>query len=124
MTSQIELTFDKPQVDLTHEETHILSLLRRGRENAISVKTLTASTNIPEVEVRAIVRHLIMEHGILIASIVSAPPGFYIAQTSEEIQIATKSLRHRGIMILVRAAKLQKISIEEVFNQGRIEWRE
>ena len=109
---------------LTNDERQVLSLLKYGRENAIGVKALANTTRLPDVEIRAIIRHLIMEHNFLIASAVSAPAGFYIAETVKEIEQATKSLRHRGIMILMRAAKLQKISLEEIFHQSRIEFEE
>ncbi|GER92668.1 hypothetical protein A45J_0386 [hot springs metagenome] len=121
MDEQIQIDFD-PQQGLTHEESHILRLIQRGRANALSVRLLASMTGLKDVEVRQIVRHLIMEHGVLIASSVSKPVGFYIAETPEEIAEATRSLRHRGIMILMRAAKLQKISLEEIFNQSRMEY--
>lgn len=110
---------DSGQAGMTNEEMHILRLLQRGKENAIKEKTLAAATGLQGVEVRATIRHLIMEHGVLIAS---CTHGFFIAETEEEIKAATRSLRHRGIMILIRAAKLQKISIEEIFHQARIEF--
>lgn len=130
MTEQCQIDFKThpcaplDRGDLTNDERDIISLLHKGRENAIGVKALANTTRLQEVEVRAIIRHLIMEHGFLIASAVSAPAGFYIAETIEEISQATKSLRHRGIAILMRAAKLQKISLEELFHQSRIEFGE
>ena len=75
-----------------------------------------------DVDVRDTIRHLIMEHNILIASAVAPPAGFYLPETKEEVEVATRSLRHRGIMILIRAAKLQKLTLEEIFHQGRLEF--
>jgi hypothetical protein len=112
---------DSGQAGMTNEEMHILRLLQRGKENAIKEKTLAAATGLQGVEARATIRHLIMEHGVLIAS---CGAGFFIAETEEEIKAATRSLRHRGIMILMRAAKLQKISLEDIFHQSRIEFKE
>ena len=77
-----------------------------------------------ERNVRDTVRSLIMARGLLVASAVDDPPGFFIAETREEIIAATKSLRHRGIMILARVARLQKSSLELVFNLGRLEFEE
>ena len=105
--------------ELTTEEMHILRLLQRGGKNAVKEKALAAATGLQGVEVRATIRHLIMEHGVLIAS---SGAGFFIAETEDEIKTATRSLRHRGIMILMRAAKLQKISVEEIFHQARFEY--
>jgi len=108
--------------ELTREERRILGLLKKGRSNAASVRDLAVRTGLGGVAVRQTVRRLIMERGILIASSVGDPPGYFIAETGDEILSATKSLRHRGIMILMRAARLQKSSVELVFNQARLEF--
>ncbi len=123
--NQIQINFNTLMMPgLTTAERSILGLLKKGRENAITEKMLSTLTGLSGVEVRAIIRHLIMEHGYLIASSVKHPSGFFIAETEAEICDATRSLRHRGIMILARAAKLQKISIEEIFNQAKIEFKD
>ncbi len=106
---------------LTTDEAAVYSLLGNGRTRAVTARTLSERTGLNDVQVRQTIRDLIMEHGILVASAVDDPPGFFIARTPDEIISATKSLRHRGIMILVRAARLQKSSLEMVFNQGRLE---
>lgn len=108
-----------PTGDMTHDEMNILRMIQRGKANAIKEKVLSAATGLQGVEVRETIRHLIMEHGVLIAS---CSHGFFIAETAEEITEATRSLRHRGIMILMRAAKLQKIAIEDVFGQAVLEF--
>ncbi|MBI3584223.1 MAG: hypothetical protein HY096_09800 [Nitrospinae bacterium] len=118
--SQLSLDFES---SLTHEERQILCLIRKGRANALSVRYLAGMTSFKEVEVRQMIRHLIMEHEALIASSVGNPPGFYIAETEGEVREATRSLRHRGISILERAAKLQKISLEDIFYQSRLEFQ-
>jgi hypothetical protein len=106
---------------MTAEEAAVYCLLQHGRMTALSARDLADRTGMSDVRVRQTVRSLIMERGILVASAVDDPPGFFIAETPEEIITATRSLRHRGIMILVRAARLQKSSLELVFNQGRLE---
>jgi len=110
--------------DLSDEEQAVYSLLRTGRSRALSAQMLADETGLTNQQVRATVRRLIMVRGMLIASVVDDPPGFYIAETREEIITATRSLRHRGIMILVRAARLQKSSLELVFKLGRLEFEE
>jgi len=110
--------------ELAPDEQAVYSLLRTGRDNAISVKDITAETGMSDVAVRQIVRHLIMEHGILIGSSVSDPPGYYIPESIDEAVAATRSLRHGGIMILMRAARLQKSSVRLVFGQGLFEIEE
>lgn len=126
MNEQIRIDFSRigEKEDLTQEEITILRLLQRGRQRALSVNFLASETGLSEVELREKIRHLIMEHNVLIASSVQKPCGYFIADSENEIKDATKSLRHRGIMILMRAAKLQKISLEGIFHQARIEYRE
>ncbi len=106
---------------LTDEERAVYCLLGYGRARALSARDLSERTGLSDKTVRETVRSLIMERGLLVASAVDDPPGFFIAETPDEIITATRSLRHRGIMILVRAARLQKSSLELVFNQGRLE---
>ncbi len=106
----------------TETEQAILSLLQKGRRNAQSVKFLAGQTGLSETEVREKIRHLIMVHDVLIASTVQKPAGFYIPETPEEIDQATRSLRHRGISILARAAKLQRLSLEDIYHQAKMEF--
>lgn len=109
---------------MTAEEAAVYCCLMSGRASALSSRDLADRTGMSDVRIRQTVRSLIMERGILVASAVDDPPGFFIAETPGEILTATRSLRHRGIMILVRAARLQKSSLELVFNQGRLEIEE
>ncbi len=115
---QAALDFD---FDLMDEERSVYALLGHGRANALSSRELSEQTGLSDRQIRDTIRSLIMERGVLIASVVNKPYGFYIPETPDEIINATKRLRHRGIMILVRAARLQKSSLEAVFHQGRLE---
>lgn len=110
--------------ELTDDERQILSLLRKGRANAISVRELTEATGLNEKKVRQTVRDLIMERWVLIGSAVHYPPGYYLPETADEAITATKSMAHRGIMILMRVAKMRRESIELVFNQARLDLEE
>lgn len=107
--------------NMSEAEIAVLSLLQHGRTNAIKERALVSATGLQGVFVREIIRSLIMNHSVPVAS---CAQGFFIAETEDEISSATKSLRHRGIMIIMRAAKLQKISVEEVFGQARMEFKE
>ena len=107
--------------NMTDEEGAVYCLLQSGRANALSARDLSERTGLSDKGIRQTIRSLIMERGILVASAVDDPPGFFLAETPNEIITATRSLRHRGIMILVRAARLQKSSLELVFNQGKLE---
>lgn len=108
---------------LSDEEFKVWSVVQdhRGRENAVKADALAWQTGFDGVKVREIVSHLIREHGKLIGSSTGNPPGFYIITDRSELEKQIKSLRHRGIMCLVRAAALSKTSIEDIFKQGRLE---
>lgn len=114
-------TKEGPERYMDGPERAIYRCLSHGRRRAVSVQSIVQATNLNDVAVRETIRHLIMQHNIPIASVTSFPNGFYIIDTPEEVQVTTKSLRNRGIKILQRAAKLQKISLEQVFDQGKLE---
>lgn len=124
---QIGLDFEHPPVspldrgELTKEETLVWEIVRehRGKDAAILGPMISAQAGIEYDRLRAVISHLVNEHHCLIASY---SRGYYIPVTSDEIDQATKSLRHRGIMILMRASRLQKISLENIFQQARIEY--
>lgn len=107
--------------ELTNEERMIIDILKdcRGKDNAMIGEALSIRTGIKYDEVRAIISHLVNDHHILIAS---CSRGYFIPVNAAEVDAATKSLRHRGIMILMRASRLQKTSLEEIFHQARMEY--
>ncbi|MBE7415102.1 MAG: hypothetical protein HS130_07710 [Deltaproteobacteria bacterium] len=111
------------QQGLSDEEYRVWEIIEahRGRENAIKADALAWKVGLDGVRVREIVSHLIREHGKLIGSSTGNPPGFYVITDREELERQIRSLRHRGIMCLVRAAALSKSSIEEIFRQGRLD---
>ena len=124
MTDQFNIfEQEKLKEGLTDEEFAVWRIVsaRRGRDKAIKVSQLAWETRLTEQRVREIVSHLVREHKKMIASSTANPPGFYVIKNAEELRTHIRSLRHRGIMCLVRAAELAKTSIEDVFNQGRLE---
>ncbi|MDA8155589.1 MAG: hypothetical protein M0Z52_03915 [Actinomycetota bacterium] len=118
MPDQIQINFD-----LTGEESRVLAAVsaHRGRENAVLGGVLAAVAGVDYKRLREVIAHLVNNHGCLIAS---CPRGYFIPVTVPEIAEATRSLRHRGIMILMRASRLQKASLEDIFNQARMEFGE
>jgi hypothetical protein len=121
MTEQINIDFTTRNAPILTNEEHIVwSAIKHhlGKDTAVLGTTIAECAGIDYVTVRAIISHLVNFHGYLIAS---CSRGYYVPVTPEEIQEATKSLRHRGIMILLRAARLQKNSIEDVFGQAKLE---
>lgn len=111
-----QATFD---FELTNEERMILAALREGKKYAILGDEISRLTGIEYDRVRHVISHLVNDHYYLIASY---SRGYYIPTSIDEVSETTRSLRHRGISILVRAARLQKTSVEEIFNQSRMEY--
>lgn len=109
-------------MELTFEEERIWEAIRlyRGRDNAVTGKQIAEWTGLEYDFIRSVISHLVNDHNYLIAS---NSKGYYVPETAEEIFEATKSLRRRGISILVRAARLQKTSLEDIFQQARMEYR-
>lgn len=101
----------------------IISFLRNGKKNAQSVRFLSSMLKMEEVTLRVKIRHLIMDHKICIGSNTGKYPGYYLITEEDEIDCVYQSLRRRGIRILMRAAKLRRISLEEVFHQGILSLR-
>lgn len=79
-TEQLAISFDSA-AEMTFGETEILRLIQRGRANAIKAPVLSSATGLQDVEIRRTIRHLIMEHDVLIAS---CSRGFYYAETPDE----------------------------------------
>lgn len=123
MPDQLDI-FGQDLAGLDEEEARVWRVVRerRGRESAVKVDTVAGATGLTGQRVREIVSHLVIEHGRLIGSATGTPPGFYVITDGEELKRHIRSLRHRGIMCLVRAAALSKSSVEEIFKQGKIEY--
>jgi len=116
---QMQLSFDS--IPMTSEEKAVWGAIEphRGRGCEIQVTAVARNLAIPERRARQVVSHLVNTHHKLIGS---NGNGYYVAVTPDEIEVITRSLRHRGIMILVRAASIQKGAVTEVFKQGLIEF--
>lgn len=121
MPEQLRLSFDS--IPMTQEERAVWAAIepRRGRGNEILGQRLADHLSMEYKRVRQIISHLVRTHHKLIGS---NAKGYYVAITPDEIDEITRSLRHRGIMILVRAASIQKGAVTEVFKQGLIEFEQ
>jgi hypothetical protein len=105
---------------MTDAERAVLGCIEPGRGRAVPVNVIALLTNLPERRVRRIVRGLIDEHGVCIGSSTAPPAGYFLINNPEEIEAAYRRLRHRGISILARAARLRDISVVDVFGQGEL----
>lgn len=121
MPEQMELSFDS--IPMTADERAVWAAIasHRGRGKEILGTRLADQLNMEYTRVRQIISHLVRTHHKLIGSNAN---GYYVATTPEEIAEITRSLRRRGIMILVRAASIQKGAVTEVFRQGLIEFEQ
>ncbi len=115
-----QLTLDFQTQPLMPDEQAVWDCIkdRRGKGSEVLGTVIASRTGIDYTTVRAIIAHLINHKHKLIGS---NSKGYYIPVAPEEIAEVTRSLRHRGIMILVRAARLQKTSLVEIFQQSCLE---
>jgi len=95
------IAVDSPPIVLLTELPHILGV---GRENAMTGATLAARFgHRSDRAVRLAIRQLIDE-GLPVASETTAPAGFFIANTQEEVDTYARALRAR----LVEDAKRRR----------------
>ena len=118
---QEELRFGPPMVEIEKKAADILGR-RRGHGQALQVVAMARLLRTTERAARGIVQGLINIHGLPIGSSVNPPSGYYWITDPDELDRTCRSLRHRGIAILVRASKLKKASLEAVFGQARLEY--
>ena len=120
MTEQIRINFEQK---LTFEEEKVWDIVKlyHGKENAIKGSKIAEWTGLEYDYVRSVIRHLRNGHKFNIAS---CGRGYYMPQTIEELFEATKSLRHRGLMVFLTAKNIMKSdqSLEEIFQQTKLEF--
>jgi len=139
MSEQLQLTFDRATSDqghtsradnfggmslpMTAEEKAIWSAIEphQGKGSEIQVNALAQRLAMPERRVRQVVSHLVNTHAKPVGS---NGNGYYVAVTKDEVEAICASLRHRGIMILLRCARFQRATLHEVFGQAYIEFGE
>lgn len=110
----------KGEGELTALERAVLSLIQRGRENAISMPALAEAVGITTRELQQIIQHLINDHGVLIASATGRNHGYYYPQSEDEYRAAAAQLEHRIISLARRLRAMDREKYEEIFGQGRI----
>ena len=106
---------------MTADEQSVWNVLSmcRGRGMAILGPEIEELTGIKYKQIQKIISGLICHHGKFIGS---GTGGYFIPQNHEEFASATWYLRHRAIVALHRASEMQRMSIEEVFGQAKIEF--
>ncbi len=115
-----------PTGDMTDIETRVISLIQRGRENAISMPALADACGISTRELQSIIQHLINDHGILIASATGKGKGdtkrhgYYYPVTEEELLSARTQIIHRIISLAKRLKSIDRQAYEKIFGQENI----
>ena len=86
-----------------------------GHEHGISAFNLAAQVGINQRQARDLVAHLVEDHGLNIGS--HPAYGFFTIESKKDLELATRHLKSRGVKILQRLAKLEKLTVPEVAHQ-------
>lgn len=125
MTDQLRMDFerkDSGQAGMTKDERAVLALIQRGRENAISMSALAEAVEISTRELQDVIKHLIEDHGVLIASATGRFHGYFYPASEAEYKAAVDQLRHRIISLARRIRAIDRQAFEDIFGQGRMDW--
>ena len=124
MTEQNQMTFDlNSDPVMTDEEARVWDVLRmcKGRDMAILGPDIEDLTGIRYKRVQKVINDLRCHHMKLIGS---GTCGYYLPQTTEEMDAVIHYIRDRAVMALYTLSKIKKTSMEEIFQQLRVEFKE
>ena len=131
MAEQIKIDFNKPLAPSIHsgqaspvhgdqlldEERRIMALIRAGRSNARQAREISELTGLRDVEVRALIAHLINIHKVLIVSATSKPAGYYFPVNEDESDAGAEQLVHRIRALAIRLKNVKRQTYEKIFGQ-------
>lgn len=121
--NQITIDFDALPDGMTDQEMRVLALIQRGRENAISMPTLAATLDISTRDLQHVIKHLIEDHAVLIASATGKgrgddkKHGYYYPITEDELLSARTQLIHRIISTAKRLRAIDRNALEDIHGQ-------
>lgn len=115
---QALLNFDSPH--LLDDEAAVLSMLREGRQAAVSSTIIERRTGLKPRRVQQVVRRLRLA-GHNIGSSTTDPMGYYITDAQDENADMARKLRARGIKVLMVAARFSKRSLRMEFDNAVME---
>lgn len=121
MPDQLQIKFE-----FTAAEMAVMSFIRRGRDNAISMGDLSDAVagclerSFPTRELQDIIKHMIEEHGILICSSTGKNHGYYFPETQEDLDRGRNQLINRIRSTAARLKAVDKKAYEEIFGQGNL----
>ncbi|HDR6313047.1 TPA: hypothetical protein QCU60_005074 [Bacillus cereus] len=101
--------------DLPLWERQVLSLIRHGKANSITVNEIISIIGGTDQSIRGTIRKLIEKHGYLIGSSNNrATPGFYFPETQEEKKEAVEKMLHRADDVYKRARVMSSLPLVNV----------
>lgn len=94
---------------MTSDESAVWSELvtRLGRDQAMQIAAIRSRTGMGERNIKAAVEGLIVRHGYKIGSSRGKPAGYFLIETSEELERTCRTLRNQAMSELVRIAALR-----------------
>lgn len=88
-----------------------------GRKNAVRKHRLSRITGLNERTMRKIIKDLIEVHQLPIGSTSSFPAGYFICQTSEEVEDICETSWRQAISLLKRVGSLRRQNARQVSQQ-------
>jgi hypothetical protein len=110
------------KIEMTDLEKDLVELIgaRRGAGNAIPRADLCAILdNIGERKIRQAIKHLVVEHGIPIAS---GMTGYYTPVTADEVWRACEYYHSYAMSCLTVESRLKRCSLPEILEQLKIDF--
>lgn len=115
---QLELAWD-----LDALEARVVGALRQaqGRARAIGCGVLAERVGTSPREVQHVIHRLRCEHGVPIASTAAPPAGYFIAESSDEIEAFIREQKSKALGILVVVAAVKRRTLAELLGQLSLE---
>jgi hypothetical protein len=94
---------------------------RHGRAFAVQVAALAREVEISPRQVQIVVHRLRVYHGYPIASAAAPPAGYYIPESSKEIEDFYHEQKSKALGTLAAAAAVKRTSLADLLGQLRLE---
>ena len=109
---QLELNIPK----MSQDELTVWNALRyhKGKENAITQHRLAEHTGISPRHVREIIKYLVENHKLEIASSYDSGGGYYIPVSQKEVDETCDKLYGHALSILKRYSVFKKVDIDKL----------
>lgn len=94
---------------------------RRGRAFAVQVSALAREVEIAPRQVQVVIHRLRVQHGMPIASAAGKPAGYYIPETSAEVEEFYHEQKSKALGTLAAAAAVKRTSLPALLGQLALE---